>query len=155
MVVRIGAYKVGMEVDAKCPPSCKNRAKLGEIQSHIIIAMVGEKIARVQCKQCESEHGYKAPPSASEATAKKRRAERKAATMDLTPTITTSEEYDRLIKGREVDKPTAYSVKMPTLVRDMVVKHSQFGLGIVTDIREGNKAHVAFPDGGRVLVYGR
>lgn len=36
-----------------------------------------------------------------------------------------------------------------------VIEHPKFGVGVVTEIREHQKAHVAFPEGGRVLVYAR
>ena len=46
------------------------------------------------------------------------------------------------------------SVGMVLQVND-VVKHTKFGVGMVTMIKEGKKAHVAFPDGGRILAYDR
>lgn len=154
MAMRSTGYKVGQEVQAKCSKCKKNPEVSLEVQPHIIIAMAGERVARTKCNTCESEHAYRAPPTASEATAKKRRAERAAATMDLMPTMASPEDYEQLTKDKDLKKTETYSIKAP-LERDDVVKHPKFGVGLVTELREGNKAHVAFPDGGRLLVHSR
>ena len=75
MVLRRTGYTAGDEVDSKC-----TKCKL--ILAHTIVAMVGDQIARVKCNTCGGEHAYRPPPSASEATAKRRRAERKASSLD-------------------------------------------------------------------------
>ena len=58
------------------------------------------------------------------------------------------------MKGRDLSSAAAYSPSME-LSRNDVIKHPKFGVGLVTELREGNKAFVAFPEGGRILVYGR
>ncbi|MCB9654365.1 MAG: hypothetical protein H6729_09585 [Deltaproteobacteria bacterium] len=146
MVLRRKSYKAGDEVDSKCT-KCKM------VLAHTIVAMVGEQIARVQCNTCNGEHAYRAPPSASEATAKKRRAERKASTLER-GTRGSASDYDAMTKGRDLSKPVPYSIKMG-LNTDDVIEHPTFGVGFVTDLKEGSKAHVLFPEGGRILIYGR
>lgn len=144
-----------MELDAKCPPSCKNRKATGiDVQPHTIVAMVGAKVARVKCNICEAEHAYRAPPTASEATAKKRRAERKAALSTIDIETPTADEYESLAKDKDLKAAVAYNIKV-ALQRDDVIKHPKFGTGIVVALKEGNKATVAFPDGGRTLVHSR
>lgn len=140
-------YTAGDEVDSKCT-KCKM------VLSHVIVAMVGDKIARVKCNTCNGEHAYRPPPSASEATAARRRAERKAATGDAVGAKTSASEFDALVKGKDLAEPETYSPKM-ALALDSVIAHPKFGVGVVTEIRESSKAHVAFPEGGRVLIYGR
>lgn len=140
-------FKAGDEVDSKCT-KCKM------VLAHTIVAMVGDAIARVKCNTCGGEHAYRPPPSASEATAKKRRAERKSSGIERAGGRSTQSDYEVLIKGRDITKPTAYSPAMK-LSRDDVIKHDKFGIGLVTEIREGFKAHVAFPDQGRILIFGR
>lgn len=147
MVIRKTGYKAGDEVDSKCT-KCKM------VLAHTIVAMVGDQIARVKCNTCSGEHAYRPPPSASEATAKKRRAERKSAAIEKLGARSTPEDYDALIKGRDLSKPTSYGKNME-LERHDVIKHTKFGVGMVTELKEGLKAHVAFPEGGRVLIYGR
>ena len=147
MTLRRTGYKAGDEVDSKC-----TKCKL--ILAHTIVAMVGDQIARVKCNTCAGEHAYRPPPSASEATAKKRRAERKASAASSLGVRSASTDYDSLTNGFDLTKPESYSMTME-LKRHAVIEHPRFGVGLVTELKEGNKAHVAFPDGGRVLVHGR
>ncbi|MBI2374158.1 MAG: hypothetical protein HYV07_09175 [Deltaproteobacteria bacterium] len=140
-------YKAGDEIDARC-----TRCKL--ILAHTIVAMDGEKIAKVRCNTCQGEHVYRPPPSASEATAMKRRAAKKTAAEEASKTRTDASEFAMLVKGKDLSKSSKYSTQMQLSIDD-IVDHPKFGVGLVTELREGNKAHVAFPDGGRVLVYNR
>jgi len=140
-------YKAGDEVDSVC-----TKCKL--LLGHVIIAMEGEKIAKVRCNTCNGVHAYRAPPSASEATAKKRRAERAASVADATKTKATPSEFDTLTKGKDLSRATKYSPQI-TLGMGDAIDHATFGVGVVVEVREGLKAHVAFKDGGRVLVHGR
>lgn len=147
MALRRTGYKAGDEVDSKCT-KCKM------VLAHTIVAMVGDQIARVKCNTCSGEHAYRPPPTASEATAKRRRAERKANAAEKLGVIPTAEDYENLSKGKDLSSPLSYSMQME-LQREDIIEHAKFGIGIVTDLKEGKKAHVAFPEGGRVLVFGR
>ncbi len=124
------------------------------VLAHVIIAMVGDQIARVKCNTCQGEHAYRPPPSASEATAKRRRAERKNASAEKSTVKATAAEYDTLTKDKDLSKPKVYAVSVD-LAKDDVIEHKKFGVGLVTEVKEGKKAHVAFPDGGKILIYGR
>jgi hypothetical protein len=124
------------------------------VLAHVIVAMVGDAIARVKCNTCGGEHAYRPPPSASEATAKKRRAERKSSNIERIGTRSAAGDYELLMKGRDTAGAVPYKPTMP-LQREDVIAHPKFGVGLVTEIKEGQKAHVAFPDGGRILIYGR
>lgn len=147
MALRRTGYKAGDEVDSKCT-KCKM------VLAHTIVAMVGDQIARVKCNTCGGEHAYRPPPTASEATAKRRRAERKANAAEKIGALPTAEDYDGLAKGKDLTSPLTYSIQME-LQREDIIEHPKFGIGIVTDLKEGKKAQVAFPDGGRVLAFGR
>src|SRR5688572_7222943 len=140
-------YKAGDEVDSKCT-KCKM------VLAHTIVAMVGDQIARVKCNTCNGEHAYRPPPSASEATAKKRRAERKSSNIERIGARAAASDYDVLMKNKDVSKPIPYAPSIK-LSRDDIVQHPKFGIGLVTEVREGDKAHVAFPDGGRILIHSR
>ena len=59
-----------------------------------------------------------------------------------------------LTKGKDLSAPIKYSMNME-LELEQVISHPKFGVGLVVDLKEGKKAHVAFPEGGRILVYGR
>ncbi len=148
MALRKSSYSVGDDIDAKCLPAC---GKL--VLAHTIVAMVGDKIQQVKCNTCEKVHGYRPPDSPSEATARRRRAERKASAKDSS-TLPSASDYDNLVKGHDLSKAEKYSPKM-ALDTHSVIDHPKFGVGLVIDLKEGNKAQVAFPDGGKILVYGR
>ena len=152
MSVRRTSYGAGDEVDAKCS-KCKIEG-VGDVVAHTVLAMKGDKIARVKCNTCTAEHAYRAPPTASEATAAKRRAERKTTkTAPITPK-TTATEFEVIAADKDMSAAQKYSIKMELKLHD-VVDHPKFGIGVVTEIREHQKAHVAFPEGGRVLIYAR
>ena len=67
---------------------------------------------------------------------------------------TTPSEFEAFTKGKDLSRAVKYSTKMQFAVGD-AIDHATFGIGIVTELREGNKAQIAFRDGGRILVYGR
>jgi hypothetical protein len=140
-------YKAGDEVDSVC-----TKCKL--LLAHTIIAMEGDKLAKVRCNTCNGVHAYRPPPTASEATAKKRRAERAASNADSGKGKSTPSEFETLTKGKDLSRASKYSPQLKLTVGD-ALDHATFGVGVVTEVREGNKAHVAFKDGGRVLIHGR
>jgi hypothetical protein len=140
-------YKAGDEVDSVC-----TKCKL--LLAHTIIAMDHDKIVKVRCNTCNGVHAYRAPPTASEATAKKRRAERAASVSDAGKGKSTPSEFETLTRGKDLSRAAKYSPSVQLTVGD-ALDHATFGVGVVTEIREGHKAHVAFRDGGRVLIYGR
>lgn len=140
-------YKAGDEVDSKCT-KCKM------VLAHTILAMVGSKIAQVRCNTCGGTHTYRPPPSASEASAARRRAEKKAVALEADKQKSSAAEFDSIVRTVDTSGALPYSAGMG-LELNQVIEHATFGLGVVTELREGNKAHIAFRDGGRILVYGR
>lgn len=144
-IVTKRGYSAGDEVDSKC-----NKCKL--VLAHTIIAMNGDKVARVQCNTCRGPHAYRPPEGAKERTAARRRTTNKAP--EEINAKTSASDFDTLIKGHDLSRAEKYSIRMQLKQND-AVNHPKFGIGLVTEIREGGKAHVAFRDGGRVLVYGR
>lgn len=147
MAVRRASYKAGDEVDSMCT-KCKM------LLAHTIVAMSGDKIAKVKCNTCGGVHAYRPPPSPSEASAKRRRAERAAGAAEAAKVKTTASDFEVYTKGKDLSKAAKYSPKMQLGVGE-AIDHPTFGIGVVTEIREGSKAQVAFKDGGRILVYGR
>jgi hypothetical protein len=136
---------VGGDIDAQCT---KCRMVLG----HTILAMVGDKPARVRCNTCQGEHkfhpagGSGAGPAAAAAKANKK----KKSSSPARPTVTT---WEALVVGRDLSRPRRYSAKERFAVDD-VLDHPVFGLGIVRDQRH-DKIEVAFQGGPRTLVHAR
>jgi len=55
--IRAMSAGVGADVEALC-------SKCGDVW-HVVVAKVGEKIAKVQCKQCGGYHRYRSPHGAT------------------------------------------------------------------------------------------
>ena len=131
---------VGADVESIC-------TKCGDVW-HVVVAKVGERIAKVQCKQCSGYHRYKSPhgaPAAAKLPSNKRppkepkeprtpveRFEKAAVSADLTKPVRTYRASERFDVGERVE-------------------HPNFGLGTV-EISEPGKVTVFFATGRRVLV---
>lgn len=134
------AHKVGGEIDAFCN---KDKMQL----AHTILAMVGEKVARVQCNTCKSEHAYrgKAP------VARKPRStpESKAAAAAAKITVT----FDQLMSAKDMGQAKKYSAR-ETFSKDDLIDHPTFGFGIVQEART-DKVTVLFKMEEKTLVHAR
>ena len=156
------SYRTGGEIDSLCG-KCKMTL------AHTILAMVGDKVVRVQCNTCGSQHNFKAPPGSSE-TASRPRASASAsggtsrsggasgsgsgsaakASAAVTK-ITMS--FEQLMSQKHLGPAKRYSPK-DTYVVDDVIDHPSFGFGIVTGAR-GDKVDVLFKMAEKTLVHGR
>src|SRR5688572_20770413 len=131
---------VGADIESLC-------SKCGDVW-HVVVAKVGERIVKVQCKQCSGYHRYKSPhgaPAAAKLPSNKRppkepkeprtpveRFEKAAVSADLTKPVRTYRASERFDVGERVE-------------------HPNFGLGTV-EISEPGKVTVFFATGRRVLV---
>lgn len=141
------SIKVGDDIDAKCLPSCGQ----GLVLAHTVVAMDGDRIVKVKCNTCTKTHTYRAPDSASEATAAKRKVARKKREEAAAAALVN---FDALAEKVDMSAASKYSIKN-TLDVHQVVEHPKFGTGIVFALKEDGKAEVVFRDGPRVLVHGR
>lgn len=135
---------VGDYIDAKCT-KCKRAT------NHIIVAMVEEKVARVECCTCSGEHNYRPPkvektstPASPAKGRKPSAAKRKAAEA--------AEEVemvrDAVEKGERQSK--TYSMEGSFGVDD-AVSHPIFGIGVVKSLNKPNKMDVQFESGLKCL----
>lgn len=136
--------KVGGEVDSLC-----TRCKL--TLAHTIIAMVGEKVARVQCNTCGGQHAFKntaSAPSVSKPRASSGGAKSASAAVSKI-TIT----FDQMLSGKDLTAARRYSPR-DTYAKDEVIDHPSFGFGVVMEVR-GDKVTVLFKMDEKTLVHGR
>jgi hypothetical protein len=133
--------KVGGEVDALC-------SKCELTLAHTVIAMVGDKPAKVKCNTCKGEHKYR--PVVGPITLAGSVAKKKAARAPREKKVVVS--FEELLAAKK-RPPVAYSLKRRFVVDD-VLDHPTFGLGFVTAVRT-DKIDVAFRAEPRVLVHGR
>lgn len=139
----------GGEVDSFC-----NKCKM--TLAHTIIAMVGDRIARVQCNTCRSQHAHKSAPAAA-STAKVPRAT-KSTTSRATAAANKAAAkaamtFEQLLSSKDATKARRYTPK-DTYAVDDVIDHPTFGYGVVTGVRV-DKLEVMFKTDTKTLVHGR
>lgn len=139
---------VGKEALAYCT-SCKM-----DLNS-IIVAMKGDRIAKVQCLTCKKDHVYKAPKGVTEpgkATKTSRSKKKEAAAEELT-SHSIEAEWTKLMLSHK-DAPTkGYSMKGSFGLGDKI-NHPNFGEGIVGKLIYPNKIEVIFKMDMKVLIHG-
>lgn len=129
---------VGADVEALC-------SKCGDVW-HVVVAKVGEKIVKVQCKQCSGYHRYKSPHDAP-AEKKLPSATRAPKAARATPT----ERFEKPSVAADLSRPSRpYRASERFEVGDRV-DHPSFGQGVI-EISELGKITVFFATGRRVLA---
>ena len=119
------------------------------VMNHTIVAMVGEKVVRVQCNTCNGIHNYK--PS-TEKTAAKNATPRKSAAPRKSrkdPAAADREEWQTLYPTMNSEQAIAYEMTGKFKLKDLV-EHPVFGLGIVKSVVP-NKVEVLFQEGKKLL----
>jgi hypothetical protein len=130
-------HRVGGDVDAWC-----NRC--GLVLAHTIHAIVDGRIRRVHCNTCKQQHAFRAQAPGEKAERRIARAGRRPREAG----------YDELLAGRGAEDAMPYSSQQ-RFATGAVVAHPVFGLGVVTDTRDGRKIEVSFRVGRRTLAQGR
>jgi hypothetical protein len=131
--------KVGGEVDALC-------SKCELTLAHTVIAMVGDKPAKVKCNTCKGEHKYRPVVVVASGSVVKKKATRPPRERKVEVS------FEELLAAHK-RPPVPYSLKRRFVVDD-VVDHPTFGLGFVSAVRI-DKIDVTFRAEPRVLVHGR
>jgi hypothetical protein len=128
---------VGSDVEALC-------SKCGDVW-HVVFAKTGEKIVRVQCKQCSGYHRYKSPAGAALAGKAPKAPRAPRAPRDPV------ERFERASIQADMSKPIVpYRASARYTVADRV-EHPTFGTGTV-EIVESGKITVFFATGRKVLA---
>lgn len=124
--------EVGKEVLAECK-KCKSET------AHVITVIKNDKITKVLCSVCQSEHAYKAPKAAgnSAKTPVKRRS-RKKDWPSLVATIEETEIVDYDIHGDFTEAPA--------------IRHKTFGIGVITKVLDDTKIEVVFEEDKKILA---
>jgi hypothetical protein len=116
---------------------------------HVVVAKVGDRIAKVLCKQCGREHRHRppggAPPEPRAVRAKSTSpspARRTGKPAPEPPPVVT---FDPSQPPRSYRPTEAYHVGER-------IHHATFGVGVVEQVTGPGKMQVFFPDGRRVLA---
>lgn len=118
--------------------------KCKDTTNHTIVAMVGEKVVKVECNTCGSIHNYrgetkKKEPTARKSTATKARAATKA-----------QRSWEELMGKIRPEDAVPYSMTTP-MKNEMLILHPSFGLGQVVNCISPNKMEVRFQSGIKML----
>ncbi len=139
--------KVGGEVDSLCG-KCKMTL------AHTILAMVGDKVARVQCNTCGAQHAHRGPqPAASSVKVPRPSAKSTSTRGAAAAAAKAAVSFEQLLSQKDASQARRYSVKDTYAVEDLI-EHPTFGYGIVTAVR-ADKVTVMFKMDEKTLVHGR
>lgn len=137
---------VGQDVESICN-------KCGDVW-HVVVAKVGDKIAKVQCKECNGYHRYR--PSGTKDGKQPRAAVASRSRRESSATKSAARAVAR------IDEP-AVAANLARPVRPYQfteqdyqpgdrIEHPKFGTGVIELTNEPGKMQVFFPDGRRILA---
>ena len=131
---------VGQDIESIC-------TKCGDVW-HVVVAKVGEKIAKVQCKECGGYHRYR-PPGGS---AKKATGSSATRARRESKTARTGARIDEPAVAANLERPSRpYEFSAEYEPGDRI-EHPKFGAGVVEIASEPGKMQVFFPEGRRILA---
>ena len=143
--MRITKLSAGNIIEASCT---RCRATL----NHTIVAMVGEKVVRVECNTCHGVHNYRGPVEKKEKTisqaAPKKQSVPRQPKKD--PGISDMEEWEALKPTFDRNQATPYDMDRKYRANELI-NHSTFGLGIVKTNIPPKKMEVLFELGKKLL----
>jgi hypothetical protein len=134
---------VGADIESIC-------RKCGDVW-HVVVAKVGDRIAKVQCKECGGLHQFR-PAGSARAVAPRRRTatgsdpERQPPAVARIPKPSVAADLSRPVR--------TYSTKESFEPGDRI-DHPTFGMGVVETIASPGKITVFFPEGQKVLACAR
>ncbi|SHJ28303.1 hypothetical protein SAMN02745165_01971 [Malonomonas rubra DSM 5091] len=117
--------------------------KCKDTLGHTIVAMVGDKVVKVECNTCGSVHAHR--ESKPKTTTKRTTAAAKPRTQTKA-----QQNWEELLQKAEREGTEPYSMKTP-MKEDMLIVHPTFGLGQVVNCIRPNKMEVQFQDGIKML----
>ncbi|KAA0893484.1 hypothetical protein [Oryzomonas rubra] len=125
------------------------------VLNHTIVAMVGEKIIRVECNTCRGMHNYRGEKTTKEPAARTTRTAAAAAPRKARkdPGAAEREEWESLSPAMEPGRALPYDMNGKFRVNSLVA-HPVFGLGVVKVVVTPNKMQVLFQDGKKLLRCG-
>lgn len=133
----------GQEIDSQC-------LKCKDVTAHTIIAMVDEKIAKVECKVCGARHKYRPPKTEESKSAGKKTAVRAVPKKTISK-VKAEAHYEKVMEGLNPSKAKPYSMA-ETFKKDQLIDHHTFGLGLITSTIQPNKIEVTFKGGNKLLI---
>ena len=135
--------EAGQEIDSQC-------LKCKAVTNHTIIAMVEEKIAKVECNVCGAKHKYRPPKVVKPKTVKRKAAAKKTPKIPLSQ-IKAEAHFDKIMEGLDPSTAKPYAMT-ETFKKDDLIDHPTFGMGFITSTIQPNKIEVTFKAGSKLLI---
>lgn len=134
----------GERIETRC-------TRCNDITGHIIVALVGGVIVKVQCCACGSVHKYHGSGARASGAGHVAGTPRMARAGTARPGSGRQAEAAEKIWREALERPSLpasrpYAVGMPLAVND-VVEHPKYGLGVVQQLIKPDKADILFRDG--------
>ena len=146
----IRKLSAGDIIEARC-------TKCRKVLNHRIVAMVEDKVVRVECNTCNGVHNFYPPPAEKAAKAPKaataskpRKAPATPRTVKRDPTELEREEWASLSPTFDLEKALPYDMNGRFNVKRLIL-HPVFGLGIVKAVIVPHKMQILFKDGIKLL----
>ena len=128
---------------------CTTCKSIGE---HVVVAMVGDTPAKVECTTCHKQHQYRAaPPGDSEK--KPAKPPRSTTTRRRTADIPAAPVVD--LAAKVAARAAQKYDPLQRFALDDVVQHTSFGVGVVTALPGVGRLEVLFPAGTKLLTHDR
>ncbi|MCG8424621.1 MAG: hypothetical protein MJE77_42560 [Proteobacteria bacterium] len=131
---------VGADIESLCN-------KCGDVW-HVVVAKVGDSIAKVQCKECGGYHRYRPPRDSRAKSSVQRRRTASSHTAKKQPAV----RIDRPAVEADTSKPVRPYRYSESYQAGDRIEHPKFGHGVVEICSEPGKMQVFFPEGRRILA---
>lgn len=137
-------YQAGDAIESKC-----NRCK--DVRMHVIVAMDGGEIVKVQCKTCGSVHKHpKARATSSTPRPRGARAVAKAVKA-LKSAAEQVQEWENALNGKDMGAAKPFG-STDSAVEGGLIDHPKFGVGVVQKLVAPDKMEVLFRNGPKLMV---
>jgi hypothetical protein len=134
---------VGEDIEALC-------GRCGQVW-HVVMAKMGDRIAKVVCKRCGGHHGYRTEKVEADSAASGAREPKRASTTRHVRREATPPPALVIPPFDPSKPPRPYTAKDVFLTGERLT-HPAFGTGVVTGTPGPGKIEIAFPAGLRVLA---
>ncbi len=146
--MNVRKLSAGDIIEARC-------TRCRAVLNHRIVAMVEEKVVRVECNTCGGMHNYY-PPGESKAPAGRataRKSETAPRKAGKAQGGTERVEWETLYQAMDRSRAVAYDINGKYQVNDLI-EHPVFGFGVVKTVVRPNKMEVLFQEGKKLLRCG-
>jgi hypothetical protein len=135
---------VGQDIEATC-------GRCGQVW-HVVMAKMGDRIAKVVCKRCGAHHRYRdeTADAGGDASGRPRKPAYGSARRSSRPRGGHAAAPD--VPAFDPAKPPRTYAPRDSYVAGERVAHSTFGVGVVAGSPGAGKVDVVFPSGARVLA---